>query len=171
MEEQFNTNEYRTGHTQPTEKHTGPIAALFIGVIFLGGLVSALSLLNAYLSKNDAPPISFTMEETFQSETEETVYEPRAPLGFSCQNMAMTYQFLHHLPAGLFINHVEPGSLAASLGISPGDVLLSFDGTPVTTTDALTQLLANCPSDHQANVVIHRKDRQIAFIITLNRGA
>ncbi len=171
MEEQLNTNEYRTGHTQPSEKHTGPVAALFICVIFLGGLLSVLGLLNIHLSDRDQPPVSFTQDHTAESGAEETAQSVATPLGFTCQNMAMTYQFVHHLPTGLFINHVKPGSPAAYLGIEAGDVLVSFDGTPVTHTDTLDQLLANCAADHRANLVIYSQDGHSAFIIALDRGA
>jgi S1-C subfamily serine protease len=168
MDEQRNPNEYRTGETHPKEKSTGPIAALFICVIFLVGLVSALSLLRDYFEAGNKPPISFTREElTFY--TEEQAADPHAAMGFYCQNMSMTYQYLHHLPAGLFINRVEEGSLADFFGVEPGDVLISFDGTPVTHTDTLNQLLANCPQGHRANVVIQHKDGQTAFIITLGQ--
>ena len=169
MDEQRNPNEYRTGETHPKEKHTGPIAALFICVIFLVGLVSALSLLRDYFEAGNKPPISFTREELATTHTEEQAADPHAALGFSCQNMSMTYQFLHHLPAGLFINRVEEGSLADFFGVEPGDVLISFDGTPVTHTDALNQLLANCPQGHRANLVIQHKSGQTAFIITLGQ--
>ena len=169
MDEQRNPNEYRTGDTHPKEKHSGPIAALFICVIFLVGLVSALSLLRDYFTAGNEPPISFTREELATTHTEELAADPHAALGFSCQNMSMTYQYLHHLPAGLFINRVEAGSLADYFGVVPGDVLISFDGTPVTHTDALNQLLANCPQGYRANLVIQHKGGQTAFIITLGQ--
>ena len=167
MDEQHNPNEYRTGQTHPKEKQTGPIAALFICVIFLVGLFSALGLLRDYFEAGDNPPISFTKEETETLSTQDSAADPHWALGFSCQNMSMTYQYLHHLPAGLFINRVEEGSLADSLGVSPGDVLISFDGTPVTHTDTLNQLLANCPTGHQANLVIRHKRGTTAFVIAL----
>ena len=167
MDEQLNPNEYRTGDTHPKNTRTGPIAALFICAIFLGGLVSAFSLLNMYSDKHDAP-ISFTREDSPNTATEQTAEAPRPPLGFTCQPMAMTYQFVHHLPFGLFIDHVEPESLAAAMGITPGDVLVSFDGTPVTSIEALNQLLANCSPHHRAKVVVHGKDGSSTFIIMLN---
>ncbi len=169
MDEQRNPNEYRTGQTHPKEKHTGPIAALFVCVIFLAGLVSALGLLRDYFEAGDKPPISFTKDELSTSHTQDSAADPHDALGFYCQNMSMTYQYLHHLPAGLFINRVAQGSLADSLGVSPGDVLISFDGTPVTHTDTLDQLLANCPAGHQAHLVIRHKEGTTAFIITLGQ--
>lgn len=167
MEEQHSTNEYRTGTTRPKEKHTGPIAALFVCVIFLGGLLSVLGLLNIHLSGDDTPPISFSKGESDGFTTQETAEAALLPLGFSCQTMAMTYQSLHNLPAGLFINHVEPDSTAASLGIVPGDVLISFDDMPVTHLELLNQLLANCPKNHRATLVIHRQDGPTTLVITL----
>ena len=46
MEEHF---EYRTGRTDPAKSRRGLIAILLILVIFLGGLVSVLSILNIHL--------------------------------------------------------------------------------------------------------------------------
>lgn len=170
MEEQRNANEYRTGGTRPKENRTGPIAALLIGVIFLGGLVSAFGLLNAHLTKKETPPISFSKGETTDTATEETAGEPHAPLGFSCQPMAMTYQYLHQLPSGLYINRVEPGSPAYTLGIAPGDVLVSFDGTPVTNLNTLNELLSLCPKGKEVVLVIYHTGLQSSVMLTLNWG-
>jgi len=60
---------YRTGATKPPKSHAGLIAFLLIAVIFLGGISSALSLLNIRLwqaSKGEAPPtapLSFVQSE------------------------------------------------------------------------------------------------------------
>ena len=63
MEEYRNQNEpwdpsiYGTGRTQPPKSHGGLIAVLLVAVIFLGGLVSVLGILNVKLFNelNDQP--------------------------------------------------------------------------------------------------------------------
>ena len=50
------SHSYRTGSTQPPKKHRGIIAALLVAVIFLGGIVSALGIMNVRLfSQLQAP--------------------------------------------------------------------------------------------------------------------
>ena len=74
MEEYRNHNEpwdpsiYGTGRTQPPKNHGGLIAVLLVVVIFLGGLVSVLGILNVKLFKelNSQPkqkPASLTVVE------------------------------------------------------------------------------------------------------------
>jgi len=147
MEEHLNTNEYRTGETRPKKKRTGPIAALFICVIFLCGLISVLGVLNTLFAKKEAPAITFSKGAADESPVEETSIIPTAPLGFTCQSMAITYQYLHSLPSGLYINYVVPGSPAAALGISPGDVLIAFDDALVNHPNSLAQMVSLCPNN------------------------
>lgn len=165
MEEITNPNEYRTGTASPKPRRTGPIAALFICVIFIGGLVSALSILGAHLEEKKAPPISFT-----QSTTESSSKTTGGRLGFSCQSMDITYQYLHRLPAGLYINHVEPGSVAERLGIVPGDVLISLNGTAVSTTGMLSIMLENLPENQPLEVVIYLAAKKIPITLTFREG-
>lgn len=49
------------------------------------------------------------------------------------------------LPAAraILVRSTEPGSPAAVVGVRPGDVLLSLDGTPLTSVDALLRLLTD----------------------------
>ena len=57
MDEQRNYNEpwdfsiYGTGRTKPPKNHGGIIAVLLVAVIFLGGLVSVLGILNVKLTR------------------------------------------------------------------------------------------------------------------------
>ena len=74
---------YETGRTRPPKNHGGVIALLLVIVIFLGGLVSALSVLNIKLfaqlhtASDDSDPVSFVSE----MEEEETVpTETHAPM-------------------------------------------------------------------------------------------
>ena len=167
MDEQLEQTEYRTGDTHLPEKQTGPIAALFICVIFLVGLVSALGLLKDYFTA-DAPPIAFGPGEVTEEITQDTCLTHRAPLGFSCQSMAMTYRYVHNLPAGLFINFVEPESQAASLGIQPGDVLVSIDGNPVTTPELLHEILNNYADGDQAVLGLYHENGEISVTLIMD---
>ena len=137
MDEQY---AYRTGRTDPAKSSRGLIAILLICVIFLGGLVTALSLMNIHLFRGlqDTRALSFTEGEAAQTEEESLTLA-----GMALQETDPVYQELHDLPQGLFVARVEPGSKAEILGICPGDVLTALDQTPVSTLEAAKAYMEN----------------------------
>ena len=46
MTQNFDNQTYNIGHTEPPKSYGGIIAALLIVIIFLGGIISILGLLN-----------------------------------------------------------------------------------------------------------------------------
>ena len=129
---------YRTGRTDPVKSSRGLIAVLLICVIFLGGLVSALSIMNIHLFRKlqDTQALSFTEGEAAQAAEE---YLSLA--GMALQETDPVYQQLHQLPNGLFVARVESGSKAEKLGVCPGDVLTCLDKTPVSTLEAAKEYM------------------------------
>ena len=136
--------EYRTGRTEPRQKHNGLIAFLLILVIFLAGLVSVLGLMNIRLfqlldaQKEDAPLSFAQVEDSTQATSGADTLKME---GMTVSEIPEVYQHMNHLPHGLYISHVEPGSHAAKQGIVPGDVLTRFAGHPVTQLDDLQDTL------------------------------
>lgn len=65
----------------------------------------------------------------------------RAVLGISAQTSPIARRIVHDhsLPSdrGVLVSEVHPGSPADAAGLMPGDVLIDFGGTPVSTIDAL----------------------------------
>ena len=65
---------YGTGCTEPPKSHGALVTVLLVAVIFLGGIVTALSVLNIRMfqelnrKKNSDLPISFALEETVPQE-------------------------------------------------------------------------------------------------------
>ena len=133
MNENF---EYRTGRTDPTKSSRGVIAALLVLVIFLGGLVSALSILNIHLFRQlkdtRETPVSFAQGELSLAQEDCLMLA-----GMALQEPDPVYQELHNLPRGLYVMQVEPGSQAEKLHISPGDVIIALDNAPVSSVEAL----------------------------------
>ncbi len=83
--EPWEQSSYRTGSTNPPKKHSGLIAVLLAAVILLGGISSALSLMNIRLfhqlasqSDNDSAPVRFSAEQDSSEDSENTVQQTPA---------------------------------------------------------------------------------------------
>ena len=151
MDEQNWMHEYRTGRTKPKKNRSGLIALLLIGVIFLAGIISALSLLNIRLfqqmenpSEDSSAPLSFShYEETQPSPTEATTpasIEPDISL-----NLSQSPPSVENIPqmGGLSLQAIYekaiPSVVSISCTLSSGvtsgtGVVISSDG----------YLLTNC---------------------------
>lgn len=158
MDEQY---AYRTGRTDPAKSSRGLIAVLLICVIFLGGLVSALSIMNIHLFRmlqnTQVAPLSFSAGKATQAAEDSLILA-----GMALQEADPVYQQLHNLPEGLFVARVEPGSQAEKLGIHPGDVLTALDKTPVFTLDGVKALLGD--KDHQ--LLLWRDGKELSLTVS-----
>ena len=152
---------YRTGRTDPAKSSRGLIAGLLICVIFLGGLVSALGIMNIHLFRQlghgRSAPLSFA-----EGEATQVADDSLELVGMALQEADPVYQELHDLPQGLFVTRVEPGSQAEKLGICPGDVLTALDKTPVTTLDGVKELLSE--KDYQ--LLLWRNGEEISLTVS-----
>ena len=145
---------YRTGGTQPPKNHGGLIAFLLVLVIFLCGLSTALGLMNiqlfrqltAQLEKENAPVV-------FSQAATADIGEAPPLLGMEGTPVPDFWQNYHDLPKGIYVTNVHTGSDAWNLGIRPGDILISFNGTEITEPQILQQLLAE---QQTGNAVILR---------------
>jgi len=157
--------EYRTGRTDPDKNSRGLVTFLLICIIFLGGLVSVLSFLNIHLfrvlksTRQETAPLSFSQGEATLSASDSLVVA-----GMALQEPDPVYQQLHDLPQGLFVAQVEPGSQAAALGIAPGDVLVSYNGTAVSTLAALKELQKG--QGNAVPIVLSRDGQTLSMTIT-----
>lgn len=53
---------------------------------------------------------------------------------------------------GALVTEVAPGSLADQAGLRPGNVIVSFNGTPIREGASLTRLILDCMADHGSAV-------------------
>lgn len=69
----------------------------------------------------------------------------RAVLGVSAQTASIPRRMVHDhaLPydQGVLVSEIQPGSPADAAGLQPGDMIVDFGGTPVSTIDALHRQL------------------------------
>ena len=163
MDEQF---EYRTGRTQPEKSSRGLIAILLICVIFLGGLVSALSFMNIHLfrtlkSTQESAPLSFSRGEASPAAADSLLWQ-----GMALQEPDPVYEQLHHLPEGLFVARVEPGSQAEKLGIIPGDMVLFVGETPISSRADWENALENHKNAGTLALTVCREEQHIHLTFT-----
>ena len=91
----------------------------------------------------------------------------RPTLGLEGESLSTFDQYYYRLPAGLYITDVDASSDASAKGIDEGDILISIDGTGVTTTDALNAAINNREIGDTVQVVIYRAGRQYQVTLTL----
>ncbi len=94
----------------------------------------------------------------------------RPSLGLNFQELSPLYRRMYNLPSGLYITQVSEDSDAAQKGISPGDVLTSFDGTEVSTLDALNSLLYEHQAGDTVEVVIYRGGKLYRLELTMDQA-
>ncbi len=148
------TYEYRTGRTQPVKSSRGLIAFLLICVIFLGGVVSVLGLMNIHLfrqlQQKQETPLSFATGDIIPVEPEGDCLTVG---GITVQEMPEMYAEMYDLPKGLYvIDAPENGP------VIPGDVLLSFDNTVVGDLAVLNALQDTCKAGQRIEMTFYRQD-------------
>lgn len=180
MEEQFEPQEsrtYSTGSTKPPKKSGCLIAFLLMVAIFFFGIFRSLGLFNFSLLRR--------IEITDPNETVSiVVYDPDEDsdplqtakagssnfLGITGESIPLVYQMYYQLPNGLMITTVEPGSASDSVGISPGDILLSVENMPVTDLQELeTALHGHSPGD-TVWLTVYRNGTQNSVSVILGEG-
>lgn len=88
-------------------------------------------------------------------------------LGITGERLSVFYQRYYRLPAGLYVTAVAEGSSAADVGIVPGDILLSIDGTNIRTQNELDTALYNYAAGDQMDIVIYRSGYTMQATLTL----
>ena len=140
---------YQTGSTKPQKSHRGLLALVLVLVIFLGGIVSALGLLNVSFrseSEGDSPDTSFcfSAEETAPS-TDTTAVQPSLPAGDETPRLQLndSPQSVENIPqeGGLSLQDIYEKAIESVVSISctaggssasGTGVVLSADGYIVT---------------------------------------
>lgn len=170
---EYDEREYRTGATQPPKTHGGLIAVLLILVIFLGGISSMLGLMNIQLfrqlnqlEEKAASDLCFSDMDT-GAQPERALQGAKVYLGFSGKDVPSFWQLYRNLPQGIYIDCVEEGSAAQSLGIAPGDILLSFDGQRLTDNSMLETRLDNKAPGDSVSMLFWRDGKQFPITLTL----
>ena len=126
-----------------------------------------------YMSDAGVEGLGFAIPSTTVKEVVEQLIAKgyvagRPTLGITGQAVTSFEQLYYRIPQGIYITAVAPNSDAAKKGISPGDILLQFDGQRITDSDTLTNLLYAHKAGDTVRVVIYRGGSQYALDITLD---
>lgn len=174
MNEKKPVNSYRTGATQPQKSHSGLIAVLLAIIILLGGLVSALGVMNIHffrmLQKEPEKPDSVRFsQDTDIGENPAVSDDACEPLAFGLTGFPLTARdrLLFHLPAGIYITAVAPDTPAYRQGVLPGDVLLQVAGMDTGDLDAFSAAYACTKDSSQVKVLLLRDGRKTELTLTI----
>ena len=113
---------------------------------------------------------SVTVKEVVDQLISQGYVSGRPSLGLSGKTLSSFEQRLYRLPQGIYITEVDPDGDAAAKGISPGDILTSFDSVRITDSDTLQSLLYTHQAGDTVRVVIYRSGKQYAMDLILDEA-
>jgi len=158
-------SEYRTGSTQPPKSYRIIIALLMMAVIFLGGIVSALGMMNIRLfhalKQQNPDPAALAFADT-QPAPVSRCASGKPCLGITGEAISDFCRSYYSLPQGLYVTQI-----AYDVGIYTGDVLLSVDGTSIHDPESLDVLLCGYSVGDRVEAVIYRNGTQHRIQIVL----
>ena len=146
MTQNFDNQTYNIGHTEPPKNRSGLIAMLLIVIIFLGGVISILGLLNIslfqqLLKKNrnkDALAVAVREEQEDVSALEVTYGDETLVIEHSPQSM-------EHFPleGGMSVQDIYAGLIRSLVSVETGSqngtgVILTADGYILTNNHVIT---------------------------------
>jgi serine protease Do len=96
----------------------------------------------------------------------------RAKLGVTVQelNQSLADSFKLPQPEGALVASIAPGSAAAKAGLQPGDVILSYNGQPITASGDLPALVGMAKPGERASLEVWRNGKKETLNATLAGG-
>lgn len=80
----------------------------------------------------------------------------RPAIGIKGQTLDLRSQVFFHMPSGVVITAVEPGSDAASKGLEPDDVIVGFNDTAISSLEDLVAAKSDLTSGEVVTLTIYR---------------
>ena len=159
---------YQTGDTQPPKSNRGIIALLLITIVILGSITTLLGLLNIQLFRKlklqtqDPDSLHFAQIARTEQANADT-----NPLGLSVKTLSAFDQNFYHLPQGVYITDVRPGSRADKQGVMPGDILISIQNIPITDESTLETYLDTCIQGQLLSGILVRNGKRYSVYFTV----
>ncbi len=174
-EDPWDRDFYGTGSTNPPKQHGGIIAVLLVLVILLGGVCSAMGILNFRLLQQLAHgEQKHQTLEIFDGSTGADLRETiaadgsRLPwLGITGQTVSDFDRRYYELPPGVLVTDVAEEHCAWAAGIRPGDVIVTLDGRMISTQEALTLELEQLQTGQQVKMEVYRSQTRERFTATV----
>ena len=113
---------------------------------------------------------SATVEHIVNQLLEQGYVSGRPALGITGEQISLIHQMYYHLPNGLHITEVTPGSSAQEVGIQAGDILLRFENTAITSNEELEKALYTHEPGDTVTLIIYRNGRQYSVNVTLKEA-
>ena len=164
-------NTYQTGSTTPPKSYQGIIAVLLILVIFLGGIVGILSMMNIrlfrLLEQKEKNSVAFSKVEEHTPALAlelDSLELSGEDFGFSCQEITGLYRSYQQLPGGLYISQVTPDSPAQKADLRQGDILLKINGRLVEDMAAFETAIRQSKT---CTVTIYREQQELTVTLQL----
>lgn len=172
----MNEHFYETGSTQPPKSRV-LIVLLLVLLIFAGGIITALGILNIKLwsassaKEESAVSLKFRRSQSSaaaQFTTPETAENaPSASLGVDTETVSPFIRAYYGLPQGVYLPRVPIGSFAAAAGILPGDILLDIEGQRITDTHMLKDFLRQYHAGDKVTLTLYREGAEFTVHLTL----
>ena len=90
---------------------------------------------------------------------EATSESEQAYLGVSGQTIDSSMASQFDMPSGVYVQQVVKSSPAQKAGISAGDVIVSFNGSSVSTMDGLKEKISNLKAGKKVKVIVKRQNQ------------
>ena len=90
---------------------------------------------------------------------EDTSESEQAYLGVSGQTIDSSMASQFDMPSGVYVQQVIKSSPAQKAGISAGDVIVSIDGSSVSTMDGLKEKISNLKAGKKVKIVVKRQNQ------------
>lgn len=178
----WDPHSYGNGSTQPPKNHGGIIAVLLVLVILLGGISSALGILNIRLfsmleDKDDpeddfhfegsaAPGNSFPQQQEELTVPAEVLETLKTLLAVEGETVSGFYQHYYRLPAGLLITQVLENAPEGVPEFQSGDILVSINETRVKSPQEAATALEALPIGTPASLVLFRAGSELTVTYT-----
>jgi serine protease Do len=139
----------------------GPLFNLSGEVVGINSMI--YSRTGGYMGVSFAIPIDVAMKVERELVKYGKVTRGRIGVVIQSVNQPLAESFGLDKAKGALIAKVEPQSPAAKAGLKPGDVILSWNGQPISESTDLPTLVANTPPGSQASLVVWRAGAQQAL--------
>lgn len=132
----------------------GPLINLDGEVVGINTLI--FSSTGGYMGISFSVPIDVAMNVAEQLQRNGTVRRGLLGVGIGNVNQAMADYLGMEKPMGALVNQVSPGSSAEKAGVEIGDVIISFDGSSIRTSQSLPPVVGRVMPDTDVALQVFR---------------